>query len=399
MKSLIKVCFFILFLSINSFAEKNSYVILVSFDGFRWDYLDRGLTPNLDRVKENGVRALSLRPCFPSKTFPNHISIATGMYPQNHGVISNDFENPYTKEAYGMRTTGSKWYNGEFIWETLERNNIKTASYFWPGSEISYNERRPSISKKYEHKFPYYNRIDSLIKWLSLPEEKRPHFLTVYFDATDTYGHKYGPNSSEVNQTIKSLDSLAGYLIKRIDEIGLSDKVNILFVSDHGMTEISEEKFINVEELVKGYSVKLQNDGPVMMITTNSTNRDEVFELLKKQEHFSVYKKEEMPDYYHYNKHPFIGDLVLIADLGYSLLDNVSIIKATDYGGKGNHGFAKDELDMHGILLAKGPAFKKGFRTGTVWNIDIYPLICKIFNIFPRSNIDGNAERIEFILK
>jgi len=398
MKRLFKVLFFVIFLSINSYADRNSYVILVSFDGFRWDYLNRGLTPNLDKIANEGVRALSLRPCFPSKTFPNHISIATGMFPQNHGIISNDFENPFTKEEYGMRTTGSKWYNGEFIWETLNRNNIRTASYFWPGSEITYSERRPNIYKSYEHKFPYYKRIDSLIAWLSLPEEKRPHFLTVYFDATDTYGHKYGPNSVEVNNTIKSLDSLTGYLVKRLEEIKMEDNVNLIFVSDHGMTEISKEKFINVEEMLKGFSVQLQNDGPVMMITTKPENREEVYNFLKKQEHFSVYKKEEMPDYYNYNKHPFISDLILVADLGYSLLDNISIKKAEEYGGKGNHGFAKDELDMHGILLAKGPEFKKGFRTGTLWNIDIYPLICNIFGIFPRSNIDGKAERIEFLL-
>jgi len=136
-----------------------------------------------------------------------------------------------------------------------------------------------------------------------------------------------------------------------------------------------------------------------MMISTKPENRDEVYELLKKQKNFSVYKKEEMPDYYNFNKHPFINDLVLVADLGYSLLDNKSIKKASEYDGKGNHGFSNNELDMHGIFIAKGPAFKKGFKTGTVWNIDIYPLICKIFGIFPRSNIDGKSERIEFLLK
>ncbi len=399
MKNILKIFVLVLILFGNSLAQKDSYVILVSFDGFRWDYLNRGLTPNLDKVIDNGVRALSLRPCFPSKTFPNHISIATGMFPQNHGIISNNFENPFTKEMYGMRTTGSKWYNGEFIWETLERNGIKTASYFWPGSEITYSERRPSMYKKYEHKFPYYNRIDSVIAWLSLPEEERPHFLTVYFDATDTYGHKYGPNSPEVNRTIQSLDSLSGYFLKRLDEIGMGDKVNVIFLSDHGMTEISSDKFINIEEMLKEFDVELQNDGPVMMIRTKPDNRNKVYKYLKQQKHFSTYKKEEMPSYYNFNKHPFIDDLILVADLGYSLLDDKSIKKAGEYEGKGNHGFAKDELDMHGIFIGKGPSFKNGFKTGTVWNIDVYPLICKIFGVFPRLNIDGNVERIEFLLK
>jgi len=392
--------FLFVFVSINTAQEK--YVILVSFDGFRWDYTERGITPNLEKIINEGVKAKSLRPSFPSKTFPNHIAIATGMYPENHGIISNDFVNPFTEEEYrinNQETVVSKWYNGEFIWETLERNNITTASYFWPGSEITLEERRPTYNKKYMHTFPYYNRIDTLIYWLQLPEEKRPKFLTVYFDATDTYGHKYGPNSKETNRAIIQLDSIAGYLVKRIEDIGLTDKVNFIFLSDHGMTEVSLERFVNLEILLKGFDVELYNDGPVMMIKTKKENREKVYEFLKKQEHFSTYKKEEMPSYYNFSKHPFIRDIVLVADLGWSLGDNGSKKRMEKYAGKGNHGFAKDELDMHGYFIAKGPDFKRGFKTGTVWNIDIYPLICQIFGVSPRANIDGKLERIEYLLK
>ncbi len=389
--------------SIQLFAQPNEYVILVSYDGFRWDYMNRGITPNLEKVKEEGVSPISLRSCFPTKTFPNHIAIATGMFPENHGIISNDFENPFTEENYRIGdpkvVKESKWYQGEFIWETLERNNIRTASYFWPGSEISLEERHPSIYKPYEHKYPYYKRVDSLISWLQLPEKVRPHFLTLYFDLTDTYGHKYGPNSKETNWAIASLDSITGYLVKCIDEIGLTDKVNLIFVSDHGMTEISNDRIVNIETFLKGYDVKYYNDGPIMMVKTSPSNREEVYELLKKQDHFVTYKKEDMPDFYKFNKNPFISDIVLVADLGWSLVIDKSEKKVTKYNGKGNHGFAKDELDMHGYFVAKGPSFKKGFTSGTIWNIDIYPLICKIFSVEPRSNIDGKLERVEFLLK
>ncbi len=404
MQKFYKLLLFALFIiTISISAQPKEYVILVSFDAFRWDYLTRGITPNLDKVVKEGVNALSLRPCFPSKTFPNHISIATGMYPENHGIISNDFIDPFTSEKYKMSDTittrQSKWYKGEFIWETLERNGIRTASYFWPGSEITLKERKPSINKNYIHKFPFKNRIDSVITWLQLPENVRPHFVTLYFDDVDTYGHKFGPNSPEVNAAIKRVDSLAGYLIKQIDKIGLTDKTNIIFLSDHGMTEISNDKMINVQAFLDGYKIKMINDGPVMMINTVPAEREKVYEILSSKEHFTTYKKEDLPDYFEYNKNPFIGDLVLVADLGWSLADNKSMSKIEEYDGKGNHGFAKDELDMHGFFAAKGPSFNSNFRTGTIWNIDIYPLICKIFSVTPRSNIDGNLERIQFLLK
>ncbi|MFH0734973.1 MAG: ectonucleotide pyrophosphatase/phosphodiesterase [bacterium] len=404
MKRFYKIFVFVLFVFYTSLlAQPNQYVILVSFDGFRWDYQNRGITPNLDEVINEGVTALSLRPCFPSKTFPNHISIATGMFPENHGIISNDFTNPFTNEEYKMSDTvitrQSKWYNGEFIWETLERNNIRTASYFWPGSELTLKERKPSFNKQYQHKFPYKNRVDSVISWLQLPENIRPHFITLYFDATDTYGHKYGPNSAGVNFAIKQLDSIAGYLINRINEIGLTDKTNIIFLSDHGMTDISNERIINIQELLKDYKAEFFNDGPVMTIKTEPKDRDKVYNLLCGQKHFTTYKKENLPDYFRYNKNPFISDLILVADLGWTLANNGSINKIKKYGGLGNHGFSKDELDMHGFFVAKGPSFKNNFKTGTIWNIDIYPLICKIFSVSPRSNIDGNLERIQFLLK
>lgn len=163
-----------LFISISLLAQSKPYVLLVSFDGFRWDYMNRGITPNLEKIKKEGVWALSLQPTFPSKTFPNHQSIITGMYPENHGIIANSFEDKYKNEVYRMNDSNSvnnaKWYWGEAFWETAERQGIKTASYFWPGSEVKLSYRKPTYVEAYEHTRPYDTRIEGVIKWLQLPQ-------------------------------------------------------------------------------------------------------------------------------------------------------------------------------------------------------------------------------------
>lgn len=391
---------FVLFCS-SIFAQEKPYVLLISLDGFRWDYLNRGLTPNIQSVIDEGVHAISLRPVFPSKTFPNHISIVTGMYPENHGIISNGFENPFSGDYYTIgnneQTKNAEWYLGEAVWETLERNNITTASYFWPGTPLNLEYRTPSYFENYEHNRPYKTRIEGIINWLRLPEEKRPHFMTFYFHDTDSYGHEFGPNSPELNKSIQRVDTLIGLVRQRINDIGMANKVNIIIVSDHGMTEVSPEKSINVDTILAGMEYKLHGSGPVMMVETD--DKETVYNKLKaNEEYFKVYTKNKIPEYFHYSKHPFIHDIILVAEINWSLVDNAGLEKYGPYKG-GTHGFEKDLIDMHGIFVAAGPLFREGFRTGTLWNIDIYPLICSMFKIEPRSNIDGSLERIGFILK
>ena len=394
----------LLFLTTTIISQNRPYVILISFDGFRWDYCERGITPNLDKMKNDGVHALSLRPCFPTKTFPNHYSIVTGMFPENHGIIFNSFSNPITNKRYrigkAVEVKNSEWYIGEAFWETAERNGIKSASFFWPGSEVSLEYRRPSYHETYDHNRPYRNRIDGVIDWLTLPYEDRPHFITLYFHDTDTYGHNYGPNSPEINESVQRLDSLIGYLYEKLNEVNLADSTNVIVVSDHGMTEIDTKRTLNIEQLLKDYEVKIDGSKPVMMIQPSKENSSQVLKILKKNvQHYKVFSKKEMPDYFHFSRHPFINDIILVADLGWSLVTDRWLKGMKDNYSKGNHGYDNSHRDMHGVFIASGPNFKSGYKTGTVWNIDIYPLLCKIFNIEPRANIDGKLERIEFILK
>ncbi len=407
MKSLIKVFLlqlFILSLSLHLYAQNKPYVILISMDGFRWDYVYRGITPNLNKLIDEGVHALSLRPSFPSKTFPNHYSIITGMYPENHGIIFNSFTNTFTGETYQIgdtiSTRQSKWYKGEAFWETANRHNIKTASFFWVGSEQDVDYKKPTYFYHYDQKIPFEDRVNQVIKWLQLPENERPQFITLYFEEPDSKGHTFGPNSPETNKAIALVDSMLGLLINGLQNIKMEDKVNIIIVSDHGMAEVSDKRIINIEEILKDYKCKFYGMGTSIMIDAEPDKLNEIYRTLKKNEkNYRVYMKDDIPEYFHFSKNPFILPIIVIAEPGWTLVTDAYFKRSRTYSVRGDHGFDNHHLDMHGIFIAKGPAFRSGYKTGTLWNVDIYPLLCKIFNITPNNLIDGDIKRIGFILK
>ncbi|MFZ2322363.1 MAG: ectonucleotide pyrophosphatase/phosphodiesterase [Ignavibacteriaceae bacterium] len=402
-KSRLAVALFFI-ISFSILAQNRNYTILVSFDAFRWDYGNRGISPNLDYIEQNGVHALSLCPCFPSKTFPNHYSIVTGMYPENHGIIANSFSNPYTNQKYNISDSiakrDAKWYKGEAIWETAKRQGVITASYFWPGSEVNVDYRRPDYVERFVYTRPYDERINGALNWLELPYNKRPHFIMLYFDATDTSGHNYGPNSNEVNQSIAKEDSLIGKIFSGLKKLNLLDSTNVIIVSDHGMTELSPDRVIKIDELLSGFHYKTSDKGTMMFIYPEESEKIDVYTRLKKSEkNYKVYWKNELPEYLHYKDNPFVAGIIVIADLGYSIFDNKDLKKYSKKFPGGNHGYDPANLDMHGIFYAIGPDFKSGFSCGTIDNIDIYPLLAKILHIYPNNNIDGKFERIEFLLK
>jgi predicted AlkP superfamily pyrophosphatase or phosphodiesterase len=402
-----KIFFLILFFAYTLqfvYPQTKPYVLLISFDGFRWDYPSTYNTPNINFLKDSGASAVSLQPCFPSKTFPNHYSIITGMYAENHGIIANAFVNPVTGEQYRLGDTISvrdpKWYTGEAFWETAKKNGIITASMFWPGSEVNDENRRPDYFKYYDHNYPYKDRIGQIMKWLELPYPQRPYFICSYFDATDHAGHTFGPSSPETEKAVMSLDSILGTILNRLNQSELKDSINILLVSDHGMTEVSKTRIVNIEQILKDEKCRYSDAGPVMMIFPKEGETERIYRILKQYEkNFKVYLKKDIPGWYHYSDNSLIAPVLVIADIGWSVVSNNSADWFSGDSYRGNHGFSNYEMDMHGIFFAYGPLIKKGLRTGTLRNIDIYPLLCKIYNIEPNHKTDGQFEKIGFILK
>jgi len=403
MKRLIAGLFFILALVviIIILSKREQYVVLVSMDAFRWDYDQLYETPNIDRFADEGVKAKSLISSYPTKTFPNHYSIATGLYPDHHGLISNTFYDPDMEMLYRIgdreMVENGEFYGGEPVWTTVENNGMIAASMFWVGSEAPINGHQPTYWSSYDGSIPFESRVDSVINWLSLPKKQRPRFITLYFDEPDGISHNYGPVSRETDSVVVYLDGIIGSLHKRISDLPLGRRVNIILVSDHGMGEVSSDRLVNLQDEVPEGLVEYYTGGnPVILIDPVDEYIDSVYTILSNVPHVKVWSKETMPEHYHYGTHKRFPGLVAEADSGWSIIAS----SRPDYSmrSRGTHGYDPYNTDMQGIFYADGPAFKDGFLSESFENVDIYNLICRIFKIMPAEN-DGDISRIENLLK
>ena len=387
--------------------DKEPYVLMISFDGFRSDYLDWYETPNMDRFIKKGVRSEGLIPSFVTKTFPNHYSIATGLYVENHGLIGNHFFDPIFNEEYSLKDRSkvedAKFYDGEPLWTTAEKQGIQTASYFWVGSEAPIKGLYPTRWKSYEHDFPFEARIDSVESWLSMPKSERPQLCFLYFHEPDATGHDNGPKSKETALIVTKMDSLFGVLVKKLDRLSISDKLDIIVVSDHGMTEISSKRTVELGEYIDINSVKQEGSGPYCFLyDLNKNNADKIVRDINRSPHVTAYLKKDIPERFHFKDHYRIKDILVLADEGWYINNQAisSSSKSGEYIPKGGtHGYDNQLKSMHALFIAKGPSFKNGLVAPPFENVNIYPLICHILNIQPHSDIDGNLENIYHILK
>ncbi len=382
-------------------ANDRPYVLLVSFDGFGANYLEWYDTPNFDDFAEHGVKADGLKPQFPSKTFPNHYTIATGMYIENHGLIANSFYDAKLDLYFSLknrdRVEDGRFYGGEPIWVTAEKQDVKTAAYFWVGTEASINQTQPSIWKIYDQGVSFQSRIDSVASWFSLPEDRRPHFIALYFHEPDGAGHNYGPKSEKTRKKVEEIDSVLGNLLQSMAKLSISDQLNIIITSDHGMAEVRSENAVFINQYVDLNGVMIEGGGPFAFLYGNDKDAlTTAYTSLKNVEHVSVYRKDEIPEKYNYRDHYRIKDILIIADEGWTIRKNKGFI--TDPKIFGDHGYNNELQSMQAIFLGKGPALKVGYERPTVENIHIYPLIAEILDLVPNENIDGSLEKISDVL-
>jgi predicted AlkP superfamily pyrophosphatase or phosphodiesterase len=389
------------------FAQKKErpYVILVSFDGFRHDYVAKYDLPNFKAFIKNGAAAEALIPSFPSKTFPNHYTIVTGLYPGNHGLVDNNFYDADLKVRYTMRermlVQNPAFYGGTPLWQLAQQQGLSAASCFWVGSEAPVQGEYPTYYYAYEHDLPNDERINRVLNWLKLPENKRPKFISLYFSLVDSEGHATGPNSEELIQTVKEADRLLGALMSALKRVKLP--VNVIVVSDHGMMELKQEektwitlsRYFNTADS----SLMVVNSGTHAFVYTSRA--DSLVRVLKTQEeNFVVYKKEDTPEHWHY-QHERVGDVLILANPGYQLQ-----IASRNFGMNpaapsvfGVHGYDPYAVkEMHGIFYARGPNIMKGKQIPAFENVHIYPLITKILRL-KSPDIDGDAKVLRAIYK
>jgi predicted AlkP superfamily pyrophosphatase or phosphodiesterase len=372
-----------------------NYVLLVSLDGFRWDYSKIYNTPNLNRLEQEGVKAERLIASFPTVTFPNHYSIATGLYPDHHGLINNSFPAPDLGLFFRMgdRTAveNPAFYGGEPVWETAAKQGIISASFYWVGSEA----RHPAYWKKYNESATFESRIDTVIKWLGYPPEKRPELVTLYFDEPDATGHKFGPVSPQTKRVVERLDSLMGVLRTKLSRLPEAQKINLIILSDHGMEAISQERYINIKSLVPERMIaSISGGNPVYLINPSAGKKDSILYLLNKSKGLQAWSKSQLPPRWHYGTNPRIPEIIVVADSSWSIGTRPD---GTSLRG-GTHGYDNRNPDMYAIFYAAGPSFKKNYKFRELDNVDIYNLICKILNITPAKN-DGNPAHIKGMLR
>ena len=412
MKRFFLVFIVLLFIGTATFSqEKEPILILISLDGFRHDYVERFQPENLSRFIAEGTAAKGLIPSFPTKTFPNHYTIATGMLPEHHGLVDNAFYEPFKDQVYTMGNRAivqdGYWYGGTPIWVLAEQQGIKAASYFFVGTEAPILGIRPSYYYDYDGGVPNLTRIAKVFDWLRLPEADRPRLITLYFSDMDDTGHRYGPNNdAELKKTLDRLDHELGALFEGLESFDLP--IHVVLVSDHGMMEVKQENLILLEDLTEGIKGRVVNNGALAHLhMENPKEKDKVIDLLlSRNPNLTIDDLSTTENYSDLTAFPQRkGDLLILPKEGYYLTDVKGKVRYQSNAARfqtqvfGEHGFSPRYKDMRGIFYAKGPMIKVGLEIEPFQNIHIYPLLCRILNLPLPANLDGKADVLEPVLK
>lgn len=386
-----------------SAAEPPTSVLLVSIDGLRADYLQRGLTPNLSRLAGEGVRAEWMNPSYPALTFPNHYTIVTGLRPDHHGIIHNsmsDAELGAFKLSDRDAVGDARWWGGEPIWIGAMKSGQRAATLFWPGSEAPIGGTHPTYWKAYDDTVSYDARVDQVLAWLSEPAATRPRVVTLYFDHVDHEGHDHGPDSPEVRDALVEADTAIGRLLDGLKSRGLGDRVDLIVVSDHGMATVAPDHVVAIEDMVTMQEAKVTSVGQVIGISPNPGFEAQVAKkLLGAHGQYDCWRKGELPARWHYGTHPRVPAIVCQMHEGWDALPRDAVAKRRAAGAtRGSHGYDPALPSMRAIFIAHGPAFRQGMVLPAFDNVDVYPLLAKLAGVTPAPN-DGDPRTLLPALK
>jgi predicted AlkP superfamily pyrophosphatase or phosphodiesterase len=371
-------------------------LILISFDGWRWDYLDRVHAPNLKALAARGVRASELIPVFPTLTFPNHYTIATGLRPAHHGIISNSMAEPGFAVRFSMSAPSARdprWWGGEPIWVTAIRQGRKAAAMFWPGTDVAIGGVQTSYWWPFDDKFPNVSRAAQVLDWLARPPGEQPSLITVYFSDVDHAGHDYGPESREVREAAGQLDEMLGLIVDGVHRLGLSDRTTIVVVSDHGMTPVSDGHLVLLDDIVDLSSVDVIDWDWLLQIAPRHGSVDALYrELRRRARHLAIYTRENLPGRLHYRDNPRIPPIVGLPEVGWTVTSRARL-RAREEDNlpprRGGHGYDPRVRDMHAMFVAAGPRLRSGYVAAPFENIHLYEFLCAALKLSPAKN-DGD---------
>ena len=380
-------------------------VVLISIDGFRWDYLERFHPPVLGQLAAAGVRSEGLIPVFPSKTFPNHYTVVTGLHPARHGLTSNSMVDPALPGRFTLSNRDvqqdTRWWGGEPLWVGVERQGHVAATMFWPGSDAEIAGDRPTYWRPYEHEFPNDLRVDQLLAWLKRPDSQRPTFLTLYFSDVDDAGHGFGPNAAETRQAVLDVDAAVGRLVDGVAQLGLAARTHYVIVSDHGMAELSRDRVIVLDDYLDLSTVDMIDSAPIVGVSARpGVSVEAVYRALAgKHPAMQVYMRSTLPEEHRLRDHPRLPDVVGIVDDGWHPTTREWLgrrERSQEFPG-GNHGYEPRHRSMHGVFVAAGPQFKSGVVVPAFSSVHVYELLCRLLGVRPASNDGDPAVTASFL--
>jgi predicted AlkP superfamily pyrophosphatase or phosphodiesterase len=370
--------------------QRKHYVILVSLDGFRYDYPKIYSAPSLLALGAKGASAPDgMLPSYPSITFPNHISIITGLYPEHHGIVGNTFWDPARGETYvysqsKINSDGS-WYGGTPLWVLAEQQGMRSASMFWPGSEAEIQGKRPSYYLHFDDKLDDEKRVDQVVAWLKLPPELRPHFITLYYSNVDHAGHNYGPDSDEVRAAVHHLDTMVGDLQSKVAALHLP--VDIVVVADHGMVTLDNDP-VTLSDFAD--LSNFRTDGP-MLYARSDAEAEKAYEAFRAHpdSRFTAYRRANTPIELHFDANPREGDPVIVPNGPFVIRAVGSSEHGDPHKIRGGHGYNPRTMpQMKAIFFAAGPDIKAGVRLQPFENVNVYPFIARMLGLDPPT-VDG----------
>lgn len=380
-------------------------VVLISLDGFRADYMTRPAAAHLRAIAARGVRAERMIPVFPSKTFPNHYSIVTGLTADQHGIVANAMRDSVLG-SFTLRDTIAqsepRWWGGEPIWVTAERQGVHAAAVSWPGSEAPIKGVRPTWWQRYWHEEPAASKINKVLRLLQLPPDSAPGIITLYFHDVDTDSHEYGPDAPETDAAIARVDSAVGAIDNGIARLGLRDQVTLIVVSDHGMTQVSGDRLIVLDDYIDLTTIDVIDWTPVGAVVPRDGNVERVYQALHgTHPHLQVYRKGEVPARWHFNDNPRITPIVLVADEGWTITSRDfqqrrAARGVTRWGGA--HGYDPALPSMGALFIAAGPGIAVGKVVPPFRNVHVYSLLARLLGLTP-AQTSGSLDSIRTVLR
>lgn len=375
-------------------------VVLVSLDGFRADYLDRPAAARLRELAAHGVRARWLRPVAPTLTFPNHYTIVTGLYPAHHGIVGNSIRDTTIGYTFTIRDTAAvrdpRWWGGEPIWVTAQRQGRRTAAYFWPGSEAPIGGMHPTWYRRFDPKVPNRERVDQVLSWLRLPPDSAPALVLLYMGDVDEAGHAFGPDAPQEDSAIARVDSAIGRLQDGLSASGLTDLVDLLVVSDHGMVATDSTRTIYVDDYLDPAIVEVPELSPTLQIWPRHESADSVYQALAgRNPHLAVYRRADLPARFHFDSTPRIAPIVALAAEGWLVTTHERA--RTSKAPRGMHGYDPDLPSMQALFLARGPSFRRGAVVSGFENVHLYPLLAELLGVRPAPS-DGRLDSLPRLL-